>query len=222
MRKICSDKVYSVHPLPNGFVYSYLVEQMENELKVGYKMVSFDTDKISNVTKNIYMLAKFGAEYKTFISKIKNYLTCFSIPTEEGKTFVIEQDGTATLYGALGEELWQEKMLYQSATPGGVAVNGNTLWVSYPNQGVLVRHNLKTLRQELRIGGENSPFSKAKGLFPAGSKLFICSQESNAIWKLDTSTYQTELYYQFDEPIYDYKFINRYEIAVLKSGIYLL
>lgn len=222
MQIITEDKVYSLHPLPDGFIYSYLIEQMDKQFKIGYKMVSFESGKISNVTKNIYMLTKFGADYKSFIHKIKNYLTCFSILLEDGQTFVIEKDGNATIYSTGGDEIWQGKMLYQNSAPGGVAVNGDTLWISYPAHNVLVRYDLKTLRQKLRIGGNNSPFIQATGLFPAGNKLFICSEGSNAIWKLDEATYHTELYFQFDEPVRDYKFINKYEIAVLNSGIYLL
>ena len=78
------------------------------------------------------------------------------------------------------------------------------------------------MREELRIGGENSPFSNPVSIFPAGSKLFICNKDSKDVWKLDTQNYKTELYYQFDEPIYDYKFIDKYEIITLESGIYLL
>jgi hypothetical protein len=222
MEKISGDKVYSLHPLPDGFLFSYLVEKSETELTVGYKMVSFDTGKMTKVTKSIYMLTKFGAEYKAFIDKIKNYLTCFSIPLENGQTFIIERDGCSTLFGSDGEALWEGKLLYLGTPPGGVAVNGNTLWVSFPEHNALIRYNMKTLREELRIGGGHSPFEKVRGIFPAGNKLFLCCKGSNSIWKLDTVSYQTELYFEFDEPVKDYKFINKYEIVVLKSGIYLL
>lgn len=222
MDKISNDKVYSLHPLPDGFLYSYLIEQIENQYKIGYKMVSFEMDKISNITQSIYLLTKFGSEYKKFLHKIKNYLTCFSIITENGYTFVVEKDGQATLFDTDGNEVQKNTILYKSTPPGGIAVNRNALWVSFPEHNVLIRYNLKTLREELRIGGDNSPLKGPTGLFPAGSKLFICCTESRSIWKLDCATYQTELYYQFDEPIFDYKFINKYEISVLDSGIYLL
>ncbi|MBE6781310.1 MAG: hypothetical protein E7540_01100 [Ruminococcaceae bacterium] len=222
MEKITGDKVYSLHPLPDGFLYSYLIEKEDNRYIVGYKMVSFETGKVSRVTKSIYMLTKFGAEYKRFIGSIKNYLTCFSIPLENGQTFIIESDGSATLFDTDGLDLWHGKMLYKDTAPGGVSVDNNVLWVSYPKYSVLIRYNLKTLREELRIGSDNSPLMRATGLFSAGSKLFICCKGNNAIMKMDTSSYQSEVYYQFEEPVLDYKFINKYEIAVLKSGIYLL
>ncbi len=222
MDKISADKVFSIHPLPDGFLYAYCIEQTQELCKVGYKMVSFETGKVANVTKSIYMLTKFGADYKTFENKIKNYLTCFSILMEGGQTFVIERDGSATVFGPDGEVVFSGTFLYQNTPPGGVAVYGNTLWISYPEHNVLIRHTLSTFREELRIGGKKSPIKSATSLFTAGTKLFICSKDTNSIWKMDTFTYQTELYFEFDEPVKDYMFIDKYEIAVLESGIYLL
>ena len=158
MKLIAKDKVFSLHPLPDGFLYSYLIEELDGQFKVGYKMVSFSGGKISNVTKSVYMLAKFGSAYKGFIGGIKNYLSCFSLPLENGHCFVIETDGSACLYGAEGEEIWSGELLYKKTAPGGIAVNGDSLWVSFTGSNVLIRYDLKTLRQELRIGGE--PFSK--------------------------------------------------------------
>ncbi len=223
MEKISPHKAYSLHALPDGLLFPYLIESIEetNQYRIGYKMVTFSTGKISNVTKSIFMMTKFGPDYKLFIDRIKNYLTCFSILMENGQTFVVEKDGTATLFSG-EEELWNGKLLYQNTAPGGIASSGKSLWASYPEHNVLVRYNLKTLREELRIGGQNSPFVKTEGIFPAGSKLFVCNTGSNSIWKIDANNYITELYYQFDEPIYDYKFIGKYEIVSLESGVYLL
>ena len=71
MKLIAKDNVFSLHPLPDGFLYSYLIEQEDDQIKVGYKMVTFSTGKISNVTKNIYMLTKFGSAYKNFMARLK-------------------------------------------------------------------------------------------------------------------------------------------------------
>ncbi len=220
MKKITDDKAYSVIPTSDGFVYAYLIERIENSFKVGYKMLSFETGKLARVPKSIYLLSKFGAGYERFIGKIKNYLTCYCAVLENAQTFVVERDGSALLFSAEGEVLWEGSFLYQNTPPGGIAVCGNALWVSFPESGVLIRYNLRTLRIELRIGGEQAPFRGAQGLFASGTKIFIPT--GYLITKLDTITYATEEYFNLDEPIYDYKFIDKYEIAVLDSGIYLL
>ncbi len=222
MKQISDDKVFSLHPLPDGFIYSYLVGRAEDKVKIGYKMVSFENGKSSKVTKSIFMLAKFGADYKSFADKIKNYVTCFGFPFEDGRTLVIETDGSATIFGLGGDEIWTGSLLYCDCPPSGAAVSGNTLWLSYSDKNTIIKYDLKNHRQELRIGGENSPFSGPTGLLPAGSKLFICCPDIKAIWKLDCSTYQTELYLDFNEPVRDYKFINKYEIALLDSGLYTI
>lgn len=222
MDQITNLKAISMLPSSDGIVFAYCAEELDEMYRVGFKMVSFSSGKVSSVTKSIYMLTKFGANYKAFAHKIKNYLTCFSILLDDGQTFVVERDGSATLFDADGNELWTGKLLYKNTAPGGIAPLGNWLWASFPEHNVLVRYNLKTLRQELRIGGESSPFNKTAGLFPAGSKLFVCNAGSNSVWKLDTTNYATELLHQLDFPVLDYLFINNYEIVLTDSGIYLI
>ena len=150
MKLIAKDNVFSLHPLPDGFLYSYLIEKEDAQITVGYKMVSFSSGKISNVTKNVYMLTKFGSAYKSFIEKIKNYLTCFAIPLENGDCFVIELDGCATLFGAEGEEVWSDRLRYKKTAPGGVAVNGNTIWISFTESNVLIPEIGKTIEIDRR------------------------------------------------------------------------
>lgn len=222
MKKISDDKVFSLHPLPDGFIYSYMVGINGDKVKVGYKTVAFEHTKISKVTKSIFMLSKFGAGYKSFAEKIKNYITCYAFPFEDGRTLVIETDGSAVIYGLGGQEIWTGDFLYCQCPPSGAAVNGNTLWLTYKEQNTIIKYDLAAQRQELRIGGPNSPFAGPTGLFPAGSKLFICCKENKNIWKLDCSNYQTELYIELEDKVVDYKFINNSEIAVLDSGIYFI
>lgn len=222
MDQITNLKAISMLPSSDGIIFAYCAEELEDMCRVGFKMVSFSSGKVSSVTKSIYMLTKFGVNYKTFANKIKNYLTCFSILLDDGQTFIVERDGSAILFDADGKELWTGKMLYKNTAPGGIAPLGGSLWASFPEYNVLVRYNLKTLRQELRIGGENSPFQKTVGIFPAGSKLFVCNSGSNSVWKLDTTNYATELLHQLDFPVYDYLFINNYEIILTDSGLYLI
>lgn len=222
MDQITNLQAVSLLPTSDGIIFAYCAEKLENMYRVGFKTVSFTDGRVSNVAKSVYMHAKFGPYYKTFADKIENYLTCFSLPMEDGQTFVVERNGNATVFAADGLELWQGKMLYKNTAPGGIAPQGRCLWASFPEHNVLVRYNLKTLRQELRIGGSDSPFNGSEGLFPAGNKLFVCNTGSNSIWKLDTANYATELLNQFDEPVYEYFFINNYEVVRLESGIYVL
>ncbi len=222
MDKISPHKALSLLALPAGFVFAYPFEISTDTMKVGYKMVSFDTGKVSNVTRSIYTLTKFGSEYKTFDSKIKNFIYCHSALLDDGRLFVAEEDGSAMLFDFDTKPVWEGRLAYGGVAPSCIAAVGETLWAAYKDRNTLVRYNVNSMREELRIGGSSSPFQGPCSIFPAGTKLFVCNSDSMDIWKIDTTNYTTELYYQFEEPVYDYKFIDKYEIACLESGIYLL
>ena len=219
---ISPHKALSLLALPAGFVFAYPFEISPDAMKVGYKMVSFDTGKISNVTNNIYTLTKFGTMYRSFLGNIKNFISCLSAVFDDGRVFTMEEDGSAVLYDPSGLDIYRGKLIYRGFAPTAIAASGETLWAVYRELNVIVKYNVNTMREELRIGGNASPFQKPCSVFPAGSKLFVCCEGSRDIWKIDASDYKTELYYQFEEPVYDYKFIDKYEIVCLESGIYLL
>lgn len=222
MDKISPHNALSLLALPSGFVFAYPFEISSDSMKVGYKMVSFDTGKISNVTGTIYTLTKFGHEYRTFKNKIKNFITCLSAVFDDGRVFVVETDSSAQLFNQFGENIWTGKLSYQGLTPKAIAASGETLWAAYSEKNTIVKYNINSMREELRIGGSSSPFSSPCAIFPAGNKLFVCNESGRDIWKIDTTNYSTELYYEFEEKILDYKFIDKYEIVCLESGIYLL
>lgn len=222
MNKITAHKALSMIALPNGIMYAYCIEKNENIMKVGYKMISFESGKISNVSKSIFTLTKFGAAYKAFESKIKNYLTCSTVMLENGQLFIVELDGSALMIDSDGTELWSGKLLYQSSAPSSVTVTDGSLWAAFAAKNVIIKYNLQNLREELRIGGEKSVFDVPINLFPAGKKLFICNGGNKEIWKLDVTDFSTEKYFEFNEPLLDYTFVGKYEIVALESGIYLL
>ena len=219
---ISPHKALSLLALPAGFVFAYPFEISTDSMKVGYKMVSFDTGKISNVTGNVYTLTKFGPEYKLFKDNIKNFISCLSAVFDDGRVFTVEKDGTAALYDNTGSKIYDGKLMYQNTVPSSIASAGDTLWAAYSEKNTIVKYNVNSMREELRIGGSASQFVGPCSIFPAGNKLFVCNSETCDIWKIDTTNYKTELYYEFEEPLLDYKFIDKYEIVCLESGIYLL
>ena len=75
MKKIFEGEVYDVLPLNNGIIFSYCKESTEENVTVSYKMISFEDGRITDIAKNIYLLTKFGNNYKAIISHCGNYIT---------------------------------------------------------------------------------------------------------------------------------------------------
>ena len=222
MEKISEHKALSLLALPNGFLYAYCIEELEDQMTVGYQMVSFDTGLVSNVSKSIYMLTKFGADYKSFEKNLKNYLTCSTVLLDGGRVFITERDGNANIFGNKETPLWSGKLLYKNSAPSDIALSDGCLWAAYRDESTFIRYNATTLRQELRIGGGGSPIKNPENIFCGGNKLFVSCGDTKEIWKLDVKNFETEKYFEFEEGVHCYKFIDKYEIVVLDSGIYLI
>ena len=78
------------------------------------------------------------------------------------------------------------------------------------------------MREELRIGGNNSPFSKPRSLFVDGDKVMVSNQDSKKLIEIDLNTYTVFEYKEFEEPLYQYVKVGNNRFALLESGLYLL
>lgn len=210
-------------PLPGGFIIAIKQEEFDDHLLVSYKMATLETDALNSVTRNVYQLAKFGNNFKQFEKLLKDYLNCKTIQLTGGQLFAIYPDGHAILYSPSTEVLWEGILSYKDQGPSDVVRHGDCLWASFPESNALIRYNLQTLREELRIGGgENSAFSYPTGLWVSGDKLLCCNTNSNRILEVDLNTFAVFDYAEFDEPVRQYIRVSDTEIVLLESGVYTL
>lgn len=87
---------------------------------------------------------------------------------------------------------------------------------------MLLRYNLSTMREELRIGGNKSPFSRPEGLFVEGDSVMVCNSGSSKLIQVDLNSYSVFEYEDFEEPIHQYVQVGDCRFAVLDSGLYLI
>ena len=86
----------------------------------------------------------------------------------------------------------------------------------------MVRFNLNTMREELRIGGKNTPFNKPCHIFIEGNFAFVSNAGSNKLLRVNLSSYTVDDYKEFSEPVYSYVKVKGYQFVLLESGIYML
>jgi len=138
------------------------------------------------------------------------------------KVFLVEDDGSTTLFDTDGSPIYRGDVLYRGNTPSDVAVYKNTIWACYPKANVLLRFNLMTMREELRIGGNRSPFECPNDIFVDGDYAVISSSGSNKLVKVELSNYSVEDYKEFSESVYSYVKLQSKEFVVMESGLYVL
>ncbi len=223
MTKIFEGDVLHIIPADNRIIVAYAEERNDTQMTVAFKMLSFDDDKNTNVAKNIYQLSKFGANYRSYCIQVQNYFTCKNIIFPSEKMMVLEADGTVELLDTDASFIWAGKLLYKNSPPSAIAVFENKLWATFPQHNVLVRYNINTMREELRIGGGvSSPFSSPCDIFIKDEYAYISNTGSFQILKVNLNTYSLEVYEEFTEPVKQYLEVENRRFAVTNDGVYKL
>ncbi len=223
MKTVFEGDIFHVIPMEKGIIITYCENRTESQISVAFKMISFETGKVTNVAKNIYQLSKYGPAYRLFVEQTKNYLTCNVIPLPNDKMLIIELDGTLKLLESDSTVLWSGNLSYKNAPPTSVALFENKLWTCYAEHNVIARYNINTMREELRIGGgANSPFRQPSHIFVKGNKGYVCNPGTLQILKVDLNTYDLEVYIEFTAPVKQYLEVDGYAFAVMENGVYLL
>ncbi len=223
MEKLFEGKVYEILPLSNGIIFSYLKDELEIGDYVEYKMISFDNRRLSNVVKSTYMLAKFGMDSKEIKRICENYITIKSLILPGGRVFLLEPDGKAHLVDALGEIIYSGDLTYKGNKPSDISLVGGALWAAYPDCDVILKYSLATMREELRIGGAKSPFSRPVDIFPISEEEIIVSNEGDAtLVKVNLNNYSVSVEERFLEPVKQYIEVSNHRFVILESGLYIL
>lgn len=223
MTRIFDSSALSIFPLSDGMLFAYC-HSLENErMTVGFKSVSFDNGAMSNVTPDFFQIAKFGAKYKSFLSSITNPVTCKVAYLPNGNLFIADDKGECKIINREVSVVWSGNLSHKDSPVTGVAVDGNSIWCTYKDSGILVRYNTRTMREELRLSGrKNTVISAPKGIYIADSLMRICDPAEEKIFEIDLSSYAMNVYREFEEPVHQYIKIGSREIVLLDSGIYLL
>lgn len=222
MKQVFAGEVYEMLPMSDGIVFSYCRGVEDNMVTVGFKMLSFDTGALVDVAKNIYLVTKFGNNYRTAVKVCENYITSKAVVLPNDKLFLISAEGQAYLTDILGGIDWTGEIRYRDNPPSDIAFYKNSLWASFAKENALVRFNLNTMREELKIGGKRSPFSEPRDIFAQEKGTIISNAESKKLVKIDLDSYTVEDYREFEETVHSYLSVDRFEFVLLDSGIYLI
>ncbi|MBQ8202772.1 MAG: hypothetical protein IJZ75_00635 [Clostridia bacterium] len=222
MKTIFKGEVYDVVPMANGFVFAYAKAKTEDKVAVFYKMVSFEGGVVTDVAKNIYLLSKFGSNYHQAAEFTDNHITAHALTLQNGKVFISSTEGEAYLLDDEGKLLWSGELKYKGKAPSGIAIHKNSLWACFKESNVILRINIATMREELRIGGKVSPLNAPTGIFIDGDTAIITSTGNSKLVKIDLNSYAVSDYKEFEEPITKFVKVKNFELGIADSGLYLL
>ena len=222
MKQIFSGNVCEIIEKPDGIVFSYIEEVLNDGFFIKYKMLDMKSGSVNEIAKNVYFLTKFGSNYRHALKVAEHHITSKAIPLPGGKLFLSNKSGECFLLDGDGTVLWTGAIIYRENPPYDIALYNNCVWATFTDNNVLIKFNLATMREELRIGGTKSPFLAPKGIFIEGNTAIVCNAGSNSLTKINLDTYAVEEYAKFEESIKSYVKVGAFEYVLLKSGIYQL
>ena len=222
MRKLFEGEIYEIVAQPSGVVFSYCRGTDEERVLVAYKMISIDSGTITDVAKNIYMLSKFGSNYRAAAAVVENYVTAKSLVLSAGSVFVCSSEGEAAFVDDSGEVSWKGELKYKGNAPAAISLYKNSIWACFTEANALIKYNISTMREELRIGGARSPFDKPCDIFIEGKTAIVSNIGSNKLIRVDLESYTIEDFMEFNEPVYSYVSVKNFGFILTESGLYVI
>ena len=225
MKKLFADDIYDILEYYGGFILVYRRTEVQDKVVVSYKSVRLDSGAVAQRTRQDYNYIKFGDVDPTHGMLPSETITCSTAKLDNGSVLIVNRNGNAKILNPNGDLEWQGTIKYKDCGPASIAQYGYTLWASFPERNALIRFNLRTMREELRIGGSSdSSFAGPEGLWVNEDEglLTVCNSKANNILEVNMKTYAVRERASFQEPVHRYMRIGKKELVVLNSGLYLL
>ncbi len=222
MKKIFEGKIYDIVPKSDGIIFSYQKAVIDEGEVVCFKMISIENSLMTDIGKNIYWNEKFGSNYHAALQQGENFVMTKSIPLALGRAFLCDENGNAYLIDSNGSAALAGEIKHHGNPPSSIAFYKNNLWATFESTNVLMRFNINTMRNELRVGGKVSPFNRPKNIYIEDDTAYICNAGSNNIVKINLESYAIDEYRSFEESPLGFVKSGGFEFVLLESGLYLM
>ena len=212
--------------LPYGDGKAILVEKKplmnSTQFKAEYSVIDFENKSKDVLTKNAYLLKKFGSSFKEISETIPNFVQCDAGILYDRRVLVIYPNGEAGIFSREGELSWSGYFNYHDETVSGLALDGKYFWSICSTENSVIRYYSQTMQVDLRIGGKDAPtFLNPTHISADGGDIFVCCGGTK-VRRIDGNDFTVSDYLNFDEQIKQYHRFGNHSIAVLSSGTYLL
>ena len=222
MKKIFDGKIYEILPKSDGIIFPYQKAVIDQGDVVWYKMLSIENSLLTDVSETIYWNMKFGSNYNVAVKVCKNFVSEKSLVLPDGRTLICSDNGQVFIIDTDGMINISGELKYRDYTPSDIAFYKNSIWASFKESNVLIRFNINTMRNELRIGGKVSPFNAPESIFVEGENAYVCNAGTNQVIKVSLENYSVEEHYNFEEPVHSFVKSGAFEFVLLDSGLYVI
>ncbi|MBQ7689276.1 MAG: hypothetical protein IJT27_08675 [Clostridia bacterium] len=223
MLKIVSLDIVDLITFPSGILFVLKEAPTETSVKVSFYSFDLATKSIASVTKNAYLLSKFGPSFAPIAKQLGDYVSCDTAKLWNGQIFIIYSTGEMGIFDEHGGLIRTGDLFYRDAPARDVATDNNYIWSVVPDRNLIIKYSLLQNRVVMRIGGDNmTTFSTPVAVEEYDGCLYVCCKDTCKIKRVRLSDFSVDEYKEFDEPVFKYLRVGNEEFVVLESGVYML
>ena len=191
--------------------------------KVGFFSYEQDREDILPITTRVYLSHKFGDGYREIMDEVGDFLSCDAAPLGKNGTVVLFESGDMYIFAAEGRLKWKGQVTYRDNPVRDLAVDGNDIWCTVPNENAVICYSPAEKRVSLRIGGGDSvAFDEPVSVSKFDNMLYITSRKAQKVRSIRLTDYEVQDYRKFREPVHKFFRVGDKEYVVLDSGVYVL
>lgn len=217
------DSIYDIIPFSSGIIYTKKSVLENGSVRVNFYGYDIKNMESTQVTKNVYLLNKYGPQFKKIAEQLGDYVSCDVDITPAKQVVVVYESGETGIFSSDGDMIWSSDLQYQGCEIRGAVADGRQIWSVVPDSNCVVSYSLSHKKFSMRIGSvDSASFSHPVAISKYDDELFVCNEGSRKVRTISLKDFSVNDFRIFDEPVYKYLRSCGKEIVVLESGVYVL
>lgn len=185
-----------------------------------YFILNFENGEKEMVTKDAYLLKKFGSKRKEISDKLGNFAMCNARILPNRQVLVIYPNGQTGLFDQNGELVKDGLLSYNDNEVFGVADDGDFFWSVCEKENCVIRYLNDGAKVDIRIGAKDSKTFNSPHFITADDKfVYVCCSHSR-VRKIDKTDFTvSDVNRDYPDLTGYYKF-GEYAIVTTFNGAY--
>ncbi len=155
---------------------------------VNYFLLNFNDGKKEIVTKDAYLLKKFGTMRKEISEKLGNFVVPGAMVLPDRRVMVIYPTGDTGLFDENGELIRDGLLTYNDSPVCCIAEDGEYFWSVCEKENSVIRFYADNAKTDIRIGGrEQATFNAPHFVSADENYVYVCCNHMN-VRKIDKKT----------------------------------
>lgn len=209
--KFSDDKVILVEKKPNLNSVGY---------GVNYFILNFSTGEKEIITKDAYLLKKYGTNRKIIADKLGNFVTPSAVVMPDRSVLVIYPTGETGLFDSNGELVKDGVLDYNGSPVSGIALDGEYFWSVCQKENCVIRYFIDGVKVDIRVGtAEQNTFPNLHFVSSDDEYVYVCC-EHRRVRKIDKTDFTVSDVSKTYSDLLGYYRFGKYAIIIKPDGAY--